>query len=359
MKIHRPHPVALIVSLAAAGLVIGADTTPKSGKAAAKATPAAATVASGGDVVALVNGEPIKSSELEDAFKKAVASRGMPVDGVPPDQKKAALRMLLDDMVNERLLDKACADVKIEGAAVDAEFAKIKQSRGLSDEAVEKELAGLGMTIESLKANIQKRMKQRQWMDEQIKGKTAESTDADAKEFFEKNPQHFETPEMVRASHILFRLAPESTPEQVTATLKKAEAASGRAKKEDFAKLAAELSEEPGAAERGGDLNFFPRQGAMVEEFAQAAFKLKKDEISPEPVRTQFGYHVIKVTDRKAAGKQSLDEAKPQILAHLTRERKRLAIDGVVNSLRTGSDVKITLPGGDAPAGAATPPGAK
>jgi peptidyl-prolyl cis-trans isomerase C len=355
MKFHRSHPLALIVSLAAAAVVIGADTAPKKGKADAKAAPPDGEAARADEVVAVVNGEPIKNTELEQAFQKAVASRGMSADAVPADQKKAAMRMMLDDLVTERLLDKASSEVKIEKAAVDAEFDKIKQARGLTDDAVAKEIAQLGMTIDSLKANIEKRMKQREWVEGQIKGKTTESTDADAKDFYEKNPQHFEAPEMVRASHILFRLAPDASPEQVTATLKKAETATARAKKEDFAKLAAELSEEPGAAERGGDLNFFPLKGAMVEEFADAAFKLKKDEVSAEPVRTQFGYHVIKVTDRKAAGKQSLEDAKPQILSYLAREQKKNAIDGVMAALRSGADVKINLPAADAPA----PPAAK
>jgi parvulin-like peptidyl-prolyl isomerase len=195
--------------------------------------------------------------------------------------------------------------------------------------------------------DIQKRMQQRQWVDDQIKGKTSDATDADAKDFYEKNPQHFEQPEQVRASHILFRLTPDATPEKVTETLKKAEAALVRAKKEEFGKLAGELSEEPGAAERGGDLSYFPRKGAMVEEFADAAFKLKKDEISPEPVRTQFGYHVIKVTDRKAGGKQPFDDAKPQIVAFLTRERKRVVIDEMIAAMRAKAEVQLNLPAGE------------
>ena len=353
MKIHRSHPIVLAVSLAAAAVVIGADGKLKPGtKPAAAAKDASAS----GEVVATVNGEPIQSAELEAAFAQAVAGRGMPADGVPADQKKEAMRMLLNDVINERLLNKACADVKVEDAAVTAEYEKIRDARKATDEDVKKELAQMGMTIEALKANIQKRIRQRQWVDEQIKGKSAESTDADAKDFYEKNPKHFDLPEQVRASHILFRLTPDASPETVTATLKKAEAAIGRTKKEDFAKLAGELSEEPGAKERGGDLNFFPQKGAMVEEFSAAAFKMKKDEVSAEPVRTQFGYHIIKVTDRKAGGKQPFEEAKTQILAYLSREKKRIAIDEVVGGLRAKADVKINLPEPAAKTEAATPP---
>jgi peptidyl-prolyl cis-trans isomerase C len=271
---------------------------------------------------------------------------------VPADQKPVVLRMLLDDMINERLMNKACAGVKVDPAAVDAEFAKILKARGASEEDAKKELAQMGMTIEKVKADISQRMQQRQWVDEQIKGKAADATDAEAKEFYEKNPQHFDQPDQVRASHILFRVEPDATPEKVTATLKKAEGATARAKKEDFAKLAGELSEEPGAAERGGDLNFFPRKGAMVEPFAEAAFKLQKGEVSPEPVRTEFGYHVIKVTDKKAGGKQPFDDAKPQIVAFLSRERKRVAIDEVIAGMRQKADVKLNIA---APAAPATP----
>jgi len=330
MKSRRQNCLAIAVSIATTAFAV------------AESKPVAA--APGGlpaEVAATVNGVPITNSDLEQAFARMAASRGVQPDQVPADQKSAVFQMLLDDMINERLVTKASEAVKVEPAAVDAEFEKIRATRGTSLEDIKKELAQAGMTIESLKLDIQKRMQMRQWVDEQIKGKAATATDADAKEFYDKNPQHFETPEQVRASHILFRLEADATPDKVTATLKKAEAATGRAKKEDFAKLAGELSEEPGAKERGGDLNFFPRKGAMVEPFAEAAFKLKKDEITAEPVRTQFGYHIIKCTDRKDGGKQTLDEAKPKIVTFLTNERKRVAIDEVINGMRAKAEVKL------------------
>jgi parvulin-like peptidyl-prolyl isomerase len=202
-------------------------------------------------------------------------------------------------------------------------------------------------------------MAQRQWVNDQIKDTAADATEAEAKEFYEKNPKSFETPEQVRASHILFRLTPDASPEKVTETMKKAEAAVVRAKKEDFAKLAAELSEEPGAKERGGDLSFFPRKGAMVEPFAEAAFKLKKDEVSAEPVRTEFGYHVIKVTDRKESGKQGFDEAKPNIVAYLSNQKKKAAVDELIVAMRSKAEVKMNLAAPAAPAPAAPQPAAK
>jgi peptidyl-prolyl cis-trans isomerase C len=341
MKSHRSQCLAIAVSIAATTLAL-AESKPASGAKGPGGLPA--------ELAATVNGEPITNAELDQAFARIAASQGMPMEAVPAEQKAGVLHMILDDMINERLVTKASAAVKIELAAVDAEFEKIREARKASVEDVKKELATMGMTIESLKADIAKRMQQRQWVDEQIKGKAPEPSEADAKEFYEKNPQHFEQPEQVRASHILFRLTPDATPEKVTETLKKAEAAVARAKKEDFAKLAGELSEEPGAKERGGDLSFFPRKGAMVEPFAEAAFKLKKDEVSPEPVRSEFGYHIIKVTDRKAAGKQPFEEAKPQILEFLSREGKRKAIDAVIAAMREKAEVKLNIAAAPEPA---------
>ena len=344
MKINRPQCLAIAISIATAAFAV------------AESKPSAAKGPGGlpAELAATVNGEPITNAEVEQAFVRAAASRNMPVGSVPADQKSGVLKMILDDMINERLVTKASSSVKVEPAAVEAEFEKIREARKATMEDVKKELAGMGMTIETLKADIAKRMQQRQWVDEQIKDKAADATETEAKEFYEKNPQHFEQPEQVRASHILFMLKQDATPEKVTETMKKAEATVVRAKKEDFAKLASELSEDSGSKERGGDLSFFPRKGAMVEPFAEAAFKLQKDEVAPEPVRSEFGYHVIKVTDRKAGGKQAFEEAKPQILAHLSRDRKRIVIDEMIAAMRQKAEVKLNLPA-DAPVPAPVP----
>ncbi|MEO6738730.1 MAG: peptidylprolyl isomerase [Chthoniobacteraceae bacterium] len=345
MKNHRSQCLAIAVSIATAAFAVAES------KPAAAKGPGGLSV----EIAATVNGEAITNAELEQAFERAAKSRNMSVDAVPPEQRAGVMRMILDDMINERLVTKAASKVKVEPAAVDAEFEKIREARKATVEDVKKELAGMGMTIESLKADIAKRMQQRQWVDDQIKGKAADPTESDSKEFYQKNPQHFEQPEQVRASHILFRLTPDASPEKVTEALKKAETAVTRAKKEDFGKLAGELSEEPGAKERGGDLSFFPRKGAMVEPFAEAAFKLKKDEVSAEPVRSEFGYHVIKVTDRKEPSKQAFEEAKPQIVAFLSREKKRVAIDSMIAEMRQKAEVKLNIAAPEAPAPAPVP----
>lgn len=308
--------------------------------------------------MAVVDGEKIMNTEVEDQLNKMFASRGLPADAVPPDQKKMATRMLVENMVSERLLNRATKDIVVADADFDAELKKLIAARGDLDKFAQSQ----GLSVEQLKAKLRNMMAQRKWMEAQLAGKAPDVSDAEAKEFFDKNPERFSVPAQVRASHILFMVDQAAAPEKVAEAQKKAEAAIKRAAKEDFAKLAGELSEEPGAKDRGGDLDFFPKEGAMVEPFASSAFAMKKDEVSKEPVRTQFGYHVIKVTDRKEAKTNSFDESKDLIKTNLGWDRKRGFIDGVLADLRSKSKVTINLPEPtpppqlQPPASVATPP---
>jgi peptidyl-prolyl cis-trans isomerase D len=134
--------------------------------------------------------------------------------------------------------------------------------------------------------------------------------------YYRENEEQFSSPEEVRASHILFRLDDRDEAEvrkQAEAVLKRARAG------QDFAKLANEFTEEEIGRTRGGDLDFFGR-GQMAPEFEQAAFALKPGEVS-DIVQTQFGLHIIKLTDRREATTRTLDEVRGQIEDQLRWER--------------------------------------
>ncbi len=143
----------------------------------------------------------------------------------------------------------------------------------------------------------------------------------------------------MRASHILIKVPPDAKPEVVVEKKKAAQAIADRVKKgEDFAKLAKELSEDPSAKENSGDLNFFGKE-QMVPEFSEAAFKMKTGEIS-DPVRSQFGYHIIKVTDRHDAGTVPLEKVKPKLLAYLKSQK----VEALKTEIRSKAEVKVNLP---------------
>ncbi|MFN8060556.1 MAG: peptidylprolyl isomerase [Vicinamibacterales bacterium] len=138
----------------------------------------------------------------------------------------------------------------------------------------------------------------------------------DVETSYDTNIQQYSTPEQIRASHILLK-----TEGKDEATVRKtAEDLLAKAKGgADFAKLATEFSEDDGSKERGGDLDFFGK-GRMVPEFEEAAFKLEPGQMS-DLVKTQYGFHIIKLTDRRAANVRSLQEVGPQIAEQLKWER--------------------------------------
>ncbi|WP_332695121.1 peptidylprolyl isomerase [Bosea sp. (in: a-proteobacteria)] len=137
-----------------------------------------------------------------------------------------------------------------------------------------------------------------------------------AKKLFEDTVKTLKPEEEVRARHIL-------VPEEA-----QAKAALERLKKgEDFAKVAGELSKDPGSGKEGGDLGWFAKE-RMVPEFAEVAFKLEKGQLS-EPVKSQFGWHVIKLEDKRTKPLPSFDEVKPQIDQYLVRKAQQDIIVGL------------------------------
>jgi peptidyl-prolyl cis-trans isomerase C len=152
-----------------------------------------------------------------------------------------------------------------------------------------------------------------------------ETTDKKLKAFFASNPTQFSDME-VKASHILIK--DEAKAKKILAEAKK--------KGADFAKLAKDNSEGP-SSKTGGDLGFFKR-GQMVPEFEKAAFAAKKGELVPELVKTQFGFHIIKVVDKKGeGGKAKFADVKDKVKNHLKRTLSKTLID----DLRKVANVKV------------------
>lgn len=144
--------------------------------------------------------------------------------------------------------------------------------------------------------------------------------DAEVQKYYAEHDAEFATPRQVRAAHILVRVPDTGGSAAEDQAKAKAADAIRRARSgEDFAKLARELSEDSASAARGGDLGLV-RQGEVVPAFERALFALKKGEISPEPVRTPFGFHAVKVSEVREASKRSLKEAATQIRERLQSE---------------------------------------
>jgi peptidyl-prolyl cis-trans isomerase C len=303
------------------------------------------------DPVAIVEGEKISRADLEETFNGALASSGINADDLTADQKMAGYREILDELIVDKLISRKASSVDIKDADLEAEVARIK-GQFPSEDVFKAEMTKAGENESTFRDNVKKMIQQQKWMETQI-GDKATVADADIKKFYDENKKEFEHPEMVRASHILIRV-PEDADEKVVAEKKKAaDAALERvtSKKEDFTAVAKEVSEEPGAKESGGDLNFFPKD-RMVPEFANAAFAMKKGEISKEPVRTKFGWHIINVTDRKDSGTMPYDEVKGQVGSYLEGGKRRDAVRNIIDTLRAEAKIENKLPAAPpAPAG--------
>jgi peptidyl-prolyl cis-trans isomerase D len=158
----------------------------------------------------------------------------------------------------------------------------------------------------------------------------------DIDSYYNANIQQFQTPEQVRASHILLKTDGKdeaAVRKQAEDILKQAKAPGA-----DFAALASKYSEDDGSKANGGDLDYFTK-GRMVPEFEQAAFSMQPGQIS-DLVKSQFGFHIIKVVDKKAAGTRTLDEVRPQIQETLTAQR----VDQQIETRTRDLDARITKP---------------
>jgi peptidyl-prolyl cis-trans isomerase D len=155
----------------------------------------------------------------------------------------------------------------------------------------------------------------------------------DAERYYNQNVEQYSTPEQIRASHILLK-----TEGKDEATVRKrAEEVLARVRAgEDFATLAREYSEDEASKDRGGDLDFFPR-GRMVPEFDQVAFSMQPG-ITSDLVKTQYGFHIIKVTDRRAPTQRPFEEVKDQIVEQLKFERAQTLASDTVNRMATEID---------------------
>lgn len=187
---------------------------------------------------------------------------------------------------------------------------------------------------------VKKRM---QWAQDQIIEEvylrryiSASITDDKIKARYEQFVKEQKPQDQVNAKHILVKTEDEA--KAVIEDLKKGG---------DFAAIAKEKSNDPGTKATGGDLGWFTKD-EMVPEFADAAFKLQKGQYTETPVKTQFGYHVILLVDRRTAPPPSMEEARPQVVALLQRE----LLDQKVKELRGGAKVEMFNLDGSKPTGA-------
>jgi peptidyl-prolyl cis-trans isomerase C len=294
---------------------------------------------SGADVAAKVNGVPITTLELNRSFQAHVQ---VPYSTVQEDPRaKEVLRQILDNLVDRELLLQRAKSLKMAVPAqqVDTQMQQLQQ-RFPSKEAFDQALTAQNLTLDSVKKDVESQLLRQQLVKKEILDKVNVSA-GDVQTFYDKNKGKYVEEEQVRARHILIKVPPEVSPADEAKLKGKADDALKRAKQgEDFAGLATELSDD-GSKENGGDLGFFPR-GRMVPAFEEVAFTLQPGQTS-DVVRSQFGYHIIKVEDRKTGRALAFDEAKSQVKDDLTQQQTYERYQQYMAGLRSKAKVEVLI----------------
>jgi peptidyl-prolyl cis-trans isomerase C len=291
------------------------------------------------DKAAIVNGTAITQSQLDTEIGRYERQISLTGRTVSPEQLEEMKKMVLQNLVNQELLTQESnkLGIKVSESEISDQMAALKQ-KFPSEKEFSETLGRLKLTEADLKDQLSRDMAIKKAIDQEVASKISISGD-ETKAFYDGHPDLFKTPEQVRASHILIKVDPNATAEEKAKAYGKIEEIQKKLKNgDDFAGLAKEYSECPSSA-NGGDLDYFER-GQMVPSFDKAAFEQKKGVVG-DIVETQFGYHLIKVTDRKEAGTMSYDEMKDKIAQHLKQEKVNQQMSQYIDQLKSKGKIEI------------------
>jgi peptidyl-prolyl cis-trans isomerase C len=255
-------------------------------------------------------------------------------------QYKAAIQQIMPQLVGIEIAKAYASEhnITVSDKEVDQEIEKIKKQVGdqarssgqdlSNQEAYEQALKQNNITEEELRDDIRENLPV-QKVQEKVAG-NAEPTDGEIKKFYEQNKEaQFTTPEQRCVRHILFNKDQKQKAEDVKKQLENGA---------DFAKLAKKYSQDPGSAAKGGDLGCLGK-GQTVPDFEKAAFGAKQGEIVG-PVKTQFGYHVLEVTDVKPKQTRPLSAVKSQIRSQLSTQKQSDVFNKWLDKQKKKRDVK-------------------
>jgi peptidyl-prolyl cis-trans isomerase C len=261
----------------------------------------------------------------------------MSAQGQEPTNQEQLVQAATQRVVEQKLLSQEAERLGIQVNDLRlAEMVQTIEEQAGGRATLDANLAQMGSNYDQIVNTLREMDLVRTYIETQIVP-TVQVTEQEVAAFYTENPQMFQSPEQVHARHILFTTEENAEAQAIVDARGKADDARKRAVAgEDFAELARELSEGPSAPE-GGDLGFFSKD-RMVPEFADAAFALEVGQIS-EVVRTQYGFHVIKVEERREAGTVPLEEASD----NLTNLLKQQKIGRMVNEVVQGLAGKATI----------------
>jgi len=289
------------------------------------------------DVVARVNGTPIYRKSVREVVQGSLAVQDKQPDAAAVSKLAADA---LDSIISFELLyqESQTRGITVDDKAVDEELARTK-SAFPDSHAFEAALKTKGLTLVDLRRDTRKTMAVNRLLEGQV-WKDVRVGAPQIKEFYEQNKPEFKHPPQIRASHVLIRIPEHAATAERQAAKKRAGDILDKIKAgADFAQAARDYSDDQGSKSLGGDLGFFA-QGEMVEAFEKEVFKLAPGQVSGL-VETPYGFHIIKVTSRRDAGYDSLEDVQDRIREVLIKSERQQRQADFVAELRKKTKVEV------------------
>jgi len=332
MNLQRLVPVVLITaSILSSAVCHAADAVPhKTSTAAPKPLP---------DPIAQVNGVPIAAADLQKAYKALSTNRGGAQ--VPAGKEQEARQFVLNQLIAAELMYQLAEKTPVADLdkKIDAAVARLK-GRFKTEEEFRTGLAQQDLSEKELRELIRRNQVIENHIEQTIASKVKIS-EQEVRAFYDNNPETFTMPEQVRASHILIMVDQKAAEAEKQKARAKADDLLKQVKAgADFAKLAQEHSGCP-SSKQGGDLGFFGK-GQMVKPFEDAAWSMKPGEVSGV-VETQFGYHIIKLTEKRAQDKMPFDALKARIEESLKQRKIGEQVTALMEAAKKSAKIQNNL----------------
>jgi peptidyl-prolyl cis-trans isomerase SurA len=294
-------------------------------------------------VVAVVNQEIITFSEVEKM------SRSLQVEIQTEDRLERRervqeiFRKVLEKLIEEKLIDQEVkkSGIKVTSKEVEGAIEEVKRRYAVDQENFEKLLAAEGVTLETFKKEIEKQILRTKVINWAVKVEPM-AGEKELRDFYQKHIDRYRVNESYRISHILFPIPKDASLEQSREIRKRSQKVLERIKGgEDFGEMALLYSEDPSSRKDGGDMGYFKR-GELLPTLEREALRLQVGEVSGV-IRTEFGFHIVKLLDRKGGEPPSFEEVKEKVQADYYDREMEKAYLQFLSKLKEKSVIEIKL----------------